>query len=582
MRRTTEGTTTDGGTATLEAPDQGELLIEIPKSALQLDIQYIPHELIFPDPQQPRVQADDELRASIAAGGIRQPITVRPAPDQLGMYTIVDGERRWQGASGVQARIPCIVRLDQEDDVERLRTQLVANTGKPLTAVEEARAIQTLYQARGGSIAELAQFLGKPVSTISQRLNLMALGPWLELVQQGLIKYTHAVEVLFAYRGCPDAVHHGVIETLQQRFGAFEDDEVAAAYDGSWFSSADHFDAAVEPLFKKSLYPIAKRKHDQHPLFNTKAHDSECACGGVELEELIGAGKRRYCGNPEWWKPLKKAAEKAEKAKRASEPAAKSGAAAGPRPKVYAPEGAKQLTAPSYQEPKGYVKLVDREGRWASVHRHNVELSFDANALTFAPADLGVHQGALYVRESAIKDARQAWQDRWARRLEELRAEFAATIAQTAEGCAVRKESAARVLAALLMVGHQEHEFYLQFEDITVAAGVTPLDLSGVHYHQVPAAVLEWTAALTPAQAAAVLVGVTVALTAGLKSPNERLLDEQGAEVERIKKLKTPYAKKPKAAKGKGKAAAEAPVTAVDDGDDDELCDEDFDEEFED
>lgn len=305
---------------------QGTLAIEIPESAMALEIQYIPWDLIFPDPDQPRVEADSELKASIAAGGIRQAITVRPRPGAIGQYQIVDGERRWRGAQEVQTRIPCVVRLDMDDDFERVRAQLITNTGKPLTPVEEARAMAALMAAKQCSITELAQHLGKPVTTVSQRLNLMQLGPWLEYIQGGFIKYTHAAEVLLRYRGCPDAVHAEVIRTLAERTKLHATRTDGSAEVETAFDSVAAFENHVEPLFKKHLYPISKKKGDPKPIFETALHDRECTCGGIDVREWDG--KRRYCGNPEWWGPREKAAKKEERAK-AKAAAEKSGAKSG-------------------------------------------------------------------------------------------------------------------------------------------------------------------------------------------------------------------------------------------------------------
>jgi ParB/RepB/Spo0J family partition protein len=316
-----------GRSATMEKQGQGTLSIEIPETAMKLQVQYIPWEMIFPDPAQPRVEADSELKASIAAGGIRQPITVRPQPGSIaGMFQIVDGERRWRGAEGVQMLIPCLVRIDMDDDAERVRTQLIANTGKALTPVEEARAMASLMTARGGSVSDLAAYLGKPVTTVSQRLNLMQLGPWLALIQKGLLKYTHAAEVLLPYRGCPDAVHSAVIEELNGMHLLVKQEG-----EESVFESSSDFEGEVTPLYRKHLYPIAKRKDDAKPAFDTTMHDRECACGGVEVKDW--QGKRRHCGNPEWWQPREKAAKKEERAKQkaASEKSgAKNGAKAVP------------------------------------------------------------------------------------------------------------------------------------------------------------------------------------------------------------------------------------------------------------
>ncbi len=297
-----------GRSATMEKQGQGTLSIEIPETALALQVQYIPWEMIFPDPEQPRVEADTELKASIAAGGIRQPITVRPQPGSIGTFQIVDGERRWRGAQDVQSRIPCLVRLDMDDDAERVRTQLIANTGKALTPVEEARAMAALMTSRGGSVTALAEYLGKPVTTVSQRLNLMQLGPWLALIQKGILKYTHAAEVLLPYRGCPDSVHSAVIERLGELRALTVRDGAESAFD-----SSEDFSDEVTLEYKKHFYPIAKKKGDIRPAFETVMHDRECTCGGVEVKEWDG--KRRYCGNPEWWKPREQAAKREERAK---------------------------------------------------------------------------------------------------------------------------------------------------------------------------------------------------------------------------------------------------------------------------
>src|SRR5690606_114214 len=133
-------------------------------------------------------------------------------------------------------------------------------------------------------------------------------------------KYTHAAEVLLRYRGCPDVVHAAVIAAIDSHFAAPRE------ADGSAFASAEHFERVVEPQFKKHLYPIAKKKGDAKPAFETALHDRECSCGGIDLKEWDG--KRRHCGNPEWWQPREKAAKKEERAK-AKAAAEKSGAKSG-------------------------------------------------------------------------------------------------------------------------------------------------------------------------------------------------------------------------------------------------------------
>ena len=70
-------------------------------------------------------QAMKELEAGIrAAGGVTQPILVRPHPEHEGVFEIMAGERRWRAAqeAGLET-IPAIVR--QTEDVDMLRDALL-------------------------------------------------------------------------------------------------------------------------------------------------------------------------------------------------------------------------------------------------------------------------------------------------------------------------------------------------------------------------------------------------------------------------------------------------------------------------
>ncbi len=141
---------------------------------------------IAPDPHQPRQDVDADLAASIEQEGVLQPITVRPHPhagefalttkgqaSKHEKYMIVDGERRWRGSVKAGRKlIPAIVRKDVDDEAKRLVRQSVANTGKPLTALEEAKAWKRVQELTGMNAAQLAKVLGRPKSTIGDRLAL--------------------------------------------------------------------------------------------------------------------------------------------------------------------------------------------------------------------------------------------------------------------------------------------------------------------------------------------------------------------------------------------------------------------------
>jgi len=107
---------------------------------------------IEPDPDQPRQTFDqdrlEELRDSILAEGILQPIAVRyeAARD---IYVIIHGERRWRAARLANLKvIPALVRDVPED--RRLLQQLMENVVRDdLNAIDRAAALRALREQMG-------------------------------------------------------------------------------------------------------------------------------------------------------------------------------------------------------------------------------------------------------------------------------------------------------------------------------------------------------------------------------------------------------------------------------------------------
>jgi ParB/RepB/Spo0J family partition protein len=326
---------------------------EIPDGARHLQVIYVPHAHVHPDPDQPRTEADGELRASIAAEGILQPITVRPHPDRAGEYMIVDGERRWRGAAGVQDPIPVIVREDQGDDVRRRIAQLVANTGRPLTPLEEARAYREILERSGWTQTELAARLGLPRTTVGDRLRLLELGPWLDVIEREGLPVSHAIEHLVPVRGVPDKYHERAIEKLRKDYRWQNRAGGISSYD---------FGRLVQQVYRGFFYPLTKTKtsYAKQPEFNTKDHDAECPCGGIQFALEFGA-KRRCCGNPDWWRPRHRQARatKAERQTRRAAAAARLPAWAQLPPEASA---RRQKYFYGFQGPDETVLV--RRGRW--------------------------------------------------------------------------------------------------------------------------------------------------------------------------------------------------------------------------
>lgn len=97
-----------------------------------MEIVYIDHDLIDPNPWNPNKMDDEMLRkeiASIEEFGFVDPMTVRRVGHR---YQIIDGEHRWIAAGRINyGALPCIV-LDVTDEVaEQLTIVLNDLRGKP-------------------------------------------------------------------------------------------------------------------------------------------------------------------------------------------------------------------------------------------------------------------------------------------------------------------------------------------------------------------------------------------------------------------------------------------------------------------
>lgn len=172
------------------------LISEKPRTAGQVLL--IPHEKIFPNPNQPRQHFDQEelvnLAISIRMNGILQPITVRQTEKG---YELVSGERRLRASrlAGL-VTVPCIVV-----DVNNMKSAvfaLIENLQRQnLGYFEEAKAIERLMKDYGLSQEDAARRLGKAPSTVSNKLRLLSLPPEAqELLMKSSLSERHARALL--------------------------------------------------------------------------------------------------------------------------------------------------------------------------------------------------------------------------------------------------------------------------------------------------------------------------------------------------------------------------------------------------
>ncbi|MFZ5434593.1 MAG: ParB/RepB/Spo0J family partition protein [Calditrichota bacterium] len=134
-------------------------------------------DLIDPNPFQPRQVFDDEaieeLKQSILAQGLLQPVLVRKSGDR---YQLIVGERRWRAsrAAGL-TEIPALVREEASDE-EMLELALLENVQRQdLNPIELAQALLSLQQKCSLTQEAVAEKLGVSRAHVANILRLLKL-----------------------------------------------------------------------------------------------------------------------------------------------------------------------------------------------------------------------------------------------------------------------------------------------------------------------------------------------------------------------------------------------------------------------
>ena len=120
-----------------------------------------------------------DLEAGIrAAGGVIQPIVVRPRPDS-DLFAIVVGERRWRAARNVLGddyQMPVLIKDVSQSAAEAMA--VIENHHRaPMSVAEEARAAQRQLHRNHGDRTETAAGMGWTPDMLARRLALLACTP---------------------------------------------------------------------------------------------------------------------------------------------------------------------------------------------------------------------------------------------------------------------------------------------------------------------------------------------------------------------------------------------------------------------
>ncbi len=275
------------------------------------EILYLPLTAIDPDPEQPRLDVDDELAGSIQQHGVLQAIQVRPHPVDAERWMIVDGERRYRGALRAKlATIPATITLEVEDPGDRIIQQIVRNEGKPLTPGEEALAFKKIIDARHAAgdkkygVVQLARDLGIAKSTISDRLTLTEIPSlWLELIVKGPLQTSHA-PILHRWRKVPEKFQKIALEQMKKdfRWPGESPNAYKKAKGGDRLYVGD-FETLVRAFFPKFVKPVGDCPGYKGP---TEA-----------LTIDTYTGRKVYAMDPSQWGPIWRKGLAARKAKQA-------------------------------------------------------------------------------------------------------------------------------------------------------------------------------------------------------------------------------------------------------------------------
>ncbi len=154
---------------------------------------------------QPRKKFDEtsliELSDSIKSRGIIQPIIVRDS-DENSKYEIIAGERRWLAAQKAGLHEVPIVIIEA-DDKKALEFGIVENVQRhDLNAIEEAEGYKRLIDEFSYDQEQVAKFIGKSRSHITNSLRLLSLPEEVvELVKENKISPGHA-KILVGLENC--------------------------------------------------------------------------------------------------------------------------------------------------------------------------------------------------------------------------------------------------------------------------------------------------------------------------------------------------------------------------------------------
>ena len=166
-----------------------------------MQVRNIPLSEIVPSELNPRKTFNqeelEELAQSIKENGLIQPITLRKIGNKKdAKYEIVCGERRFRASQLIGAKdIQAVVK--ELNDKQAFACMIIENLQrKDIDPMEEAAALNRLYNDGSMTVAEMAKMLGKSNSFVSGRIQLHhTIEPFVQLMREGILVLTHLLDI---------------------------------------------------------------------------------------------------------------------------------------------------------------------------------------------------------------------------------------------------------------------------------------------------------------------------------------------------------------------------------------------------
>ena len=197
-----------------------------------------------------------------AAGGVLEPIVVRPHPSIEGAYEIIAGERRWRAAKalfGEDYDMPIVVR--DATDAEARALGIIENHGRDdPSEIEEAQGAADLLAYNNGDKDSTARQLGWKSDLLERRLLLLNCAPE---VQDALIDERIRLGHAELLSGLPHdrqmkvltmvLEHKAPVDVLRKQLGQFARKLTEAIFDTAQCISCPHNSAQQSALFDESI-----------------------------------------------------------------------------------------------------------------------------------------------------------------------------------------------------------------------------------------------------------------------------------------------------------------------------------------